>query len=84
MNLTLMTYTKIKYNIRVSPRIRRLLFLLAKTKRKLSRRNSGRSMLNQSKKVLCICVSFQESGDSIKEEPETNVYDMFLVYWRRF
>ena len=29
-------------------------------------------MLNQSKEVLCICVSFQESRDSIKEEPETN------------
>ena len=35
-------------------------------------------MLNQSKEVLCIYVSFQESRDSIKEEPETNVYDMFL------
>ena len=37
-------------------------------------------MLNQLKEVLCICVSFQESGDSVKEEPETNVYDMFLSY----
>ena len=36
-------------------------------------------MLNQSKKLLCICVSFQESRDSIKGEPETNVYDMFLI-----
>ena len=30
-------------------------------------------MLNDSKEVLCICALFQESGDSIKEEPETNV-----------
>ena len=37
-------------------------------------------MLNQSKEVLYICVSFQESRDSIKKEPETNVYDMFLSY----
>ena len=29
-------------------------------------------MLNQSKEVLCICVSFQESRDSIKEEQETS------------
>ena len=35
-------------------------------------------MLNQSKEVLCICVSFQESRDLVKEEPETNVYDIFL------
>ena len=34
-------------------------------------------MLNQLKEVLCICVSFQETRDSIKEEPEMNVYDMF-------
>ena len=39
-----------------------------------------RSMLNQSKEVLCICVSFQESGDLIKEKPEVNVYDMFLSH----
>ena len=31
-------------------------------------------MLNQSKEVLRICVSFQESRDSIKKAPETNVY----------
>ena len=37
-------------------------------------------MLNQSKEVLCICVSFQESQDSMQEEPETNVHDMFLSY----
>ena len=35
-------------------------------------------MLNRSKEVLQICVLFRESRDSIKEEPETNVYDMFL------
>ena len=34
--------------------------------------NTGRSMLNQSKEVLCICFLFQESRDSIQEEPETN------------
>ena len=33
-------------------------------------------MLSQSKKVLYICVAFQESHDLLKEEPETNVYDM--------
>ena len=32
-------------------------------------------MLNQSKEVLCICFSFQESRDSIKKEPETNFYE---------
>ena len=36
-------------------------------------------MLNQSKEVLSICVSFQQSRDLIKEEPESNVHDMFLV-----
>ena len=41
-------------------------------------------MLNQPKEVLCICVSFQESRDSIKEEPEMKVYDMFLSYCRTF
>ena len=41
-------------------------------------------MLNQSKEVLPICVSFQESRNWIKEEPETNIYDMFLSYWRIF
>ena len=41
-------------------------------------------MSNQLKKVLCTDVSFQESWDLMKEEPETNVYDMFLSYWRRF
>ena len=35
-------------------------------------------MLNQLEEVFCICVSFQEFRDSIKEEPETNVYGMFL------
>ena len=36
-------------------------------------------MLNQSTEVLCICVSFQESRDSIKEEPENKVYDVFII-----
>ena len=40
-------------------------------------KNRGRSMLNQSNKVLCICVSLQESRESIKEEPEMNIYDIF-------
>ena len=31
-------------------------------------------MLNQSKEVFCICVLFQESQKSIKEQPETNIY----------
>ena len=36
-------------------------------------------MLNQSKELLCICicVAFQGSKSSIKEETETNIYDMF-------
>ena len=55
-------------------RIRRLSL---KTEREPSRRNSGRSMLNQSKEVLCICVSFQESRDSIKEELETYMFFSF-------
>ena len=68
------------YIIRKFLRIKRLAFafLLAKTKQKPQRRNSGRSMLNQPKEVLRICVPFQGSQDSIKEEPEKNVYDMFL------
>ena len=33
-------------------------------------------MLNQWKEVSCICVSFQESRDSIKEKPEMDVYYM--------
>ena len=67
------------YIIRKVLRIKPLsfLFLLAKTKQKPQRRNSGSSMLNQPKEVLCICVRFQGSQDSIKEEPEKNVY-MFL------
>ena len=73
MNLTEITYTKIKYIIRRFATIRQLSFLSAKTER-----NSGRSMLSQSKKVLCICVAFQESHDLLKEEPETNVYDMTI------
>ena len=28
--------------------------------------------------MLCIYVSFQESWDSIKEQPELNFYDMLL------
>ena len=49
-----------------------------------TKRNTGRSMLNQSKEVLCICVSFQEFRDSVKEKPETNANNMFLSYWRTF
>ena len=37
-------------------------------------------MLNQSKEVLWICVSFQESQESMKEEPEMNVYlHVFII-----
>ena len=82
MNFIEITYTKIKYIIRTFPRIRRLsLFFIGENK---TERNGGRSMLNQSKDMLCIFVSFQESRDSIKEEPETRVYDMFLSYCRTF
>ena len=35
---------------------------------KTSRRNSGRPVLNQSKEVLCIFVSFQESRDPKKSQ----------------
>ena len=55
------------------------LFFIGENKKE---RKSGRSMLDQSKEVLCICVSFQEFR--VKEEPETNVNDMFLSYWRIF
>ena len=55
MNLSEITYTKIKYLIKKCLRIRWLCFLYAKPKRNLSLRNSGRSILNQSKEVLCIC-----------------------------
>ena len=41
-------------------------------------------MLNQSEEMLCICVSFQEFRDSVKEEPETNINDMFLSHWTTF
>ena len=37
-------------------------------------------MLNQSKEVSWICVSFQEFQEAIKEEPETNVYlHVFII-----
>ena len=81
MNLIEINYNKIKYFIRKFPRIWRLSLFIGKNKTK---RNSGRSMLNQLKEVLCICVSSQEFRDSIKEGPETNVYDMLLSYWRTF
>ena len=35
-------------------------------------------MPNQSKEVLYIYVTFQQSQNSTIEEPETKVYDMFL------
>ena len=41
-------------------------------------------MLNQSKEVLSIFVSFQQSRDLIKEEPESNVHDMFLFKYFKF
>ena len=64
MNGSELTYTKINYIIQTFWRIRRLSpFLYLKTKRKPSRRYSGRSVLNQSKEVLWICVAFQGSRD---------------------
>ena len=51
-----------------------------KTKREPSRRDSGGSQPNSVEEVLCICVLFQESRDSIKEEPEKNAYYIFLSY----
>ena len=85
MDLAEITYMKVKCITRKLPRIMRLCFLYRqKQNEKNSRRNHGKSMLNQSKEVLYICVSFQESQDSIEEKPETNVYDIFLSYWRRF
>ena len=42
-------------------------------------------MIDQSKEVLWICVSFQESRDSIKEEPETKVYlHVFIILEETF
>ena len=76
MNLIEITYTKIKYIIRKFPRKGDSLFLIDENKTK---RNSGRSMLNQSKEVLCICVLSQESQDSV-----TNVYDMEQTQERMF
>ena len=49
---------------------------MSEKKQKPSSRNSGKSRLNQSNEVLCICVLFQESRDQ-KREPETN--DMFMT-----
>ena len=74
MNFIEITYTKIQYIIRKIPK-------LSENK---TEGNGGGSMLNQPKEVLCICVWFQELRDSIKEEPETKVYDMFLSYCRTF
>ena len=56
-----------------------MFFIGEKKKRKPSRRSTGRSMLSQTKDVLCVCVSFQEFQDSIKEEPETNVYLLVFI-----
>ena len=53
------------------------LFFISKKKRK---KNSGRSLLNQSKEGLCICVSFQESQDSIKEEKK-NQKQTFVIFF---
>ena len=48
--------------------------------REPSRRNSGRTILNQSNETLCTCVSFQETRDSRKEEPEANIYlHVFII-----
>ena len=70
MNLTEITYTKLSLLYKNFRESGGSLFLQVKTKRKASRRCSRRSMLNQSKEVLRICVSFQESRESIKKEPK--------------
>ena len=57
MNLTEITYAKIKYVIEIFYENKETLFFIGEGEDK-TRRNSGRSMLNQSKEVLCICVSF--------------------------
>ena len=31
--------------------------------------------------MLHICVAFQGCQDSTKEEPETKIYDISLMYW---
>ena len=77
MNLIEVTYTKIKYIIRKFLRIWRLCFFIGQNDTK---RNSGRSLLNQSKEVLCIFVLFQKFRDLMNDEPETHVYNTFLSY----
>ena len=81
MNLIEVTYTKIKYIITKFLRLRWLCFFIGQNDTK---RNSGRSLLNQSKEVLCIFVSFQKFRDLMNDEPKTHVYDAFLSYWRTF
>ena len=88
MNLTEITYMKIKYIMRAEITYAKIKYIIRKfkteTKRKPSCRNSAKSMLNQSKEVLYFYVSFQESRDSINEDPEVNISDMSLSCWRRF
>ena len=88
MNLTEITYMKIKYIMRAEITYTKIKYIIRKfkteTKRKPSCRNSAKFMLNQSKEVLYFYVSFQESRDSINEEPEANISDMSLSCWRRF
>ena len=88
MNLTEITYMKIKYIMRAEITYTKIKYIIRKfkteTKRKPSCRNSAKFMLNQSKEVLYFYVSFQESRDSINEEPEANIFDMSLSCWRRF
>ena len=50
------------------------LFFIGKKKKE---KNSGRSILNQSKEGLCICVSFQ---DSIKWEKK-NQKQTFVIFF---
>ena len=73
MNLFEITYTKLSILYKILREQGYSPFLQTKAKRKASRANKKRSMINHSKEVLCICVSFQESQDSIKQELETNV-----------
>ena len=88
MNLNEITYIKIKYIMRAEITYTKIKYIIRKfkteTKRKPSCRNSGKSMLTQSKDVLCFYVSFPESQVSINEEPEANISDMSLSCWRRF
>ena len=72
------TYKKLSILYEISQNKSALFYMWKQ--RKPSRRNSGRTILNQSKEMLCTCVSFQQTRDSRKEEPEANVYlHIFII-----